>query len=176
MATRKQNSRGDFTVSHKFYKDGAQVDVPAHLEVQYYTDEMCGKFIVERNGDKRKYCSISDDGKILSSHLALSEKYIGNGQLRYILIEYVIDSAFPKGERACPVPGALDVLLWTGATDDDTSVLETSTLQSVVNNIQGIQAQIKLLTPQRVESEEVMEKMIADNTFDPGQLYYIEEE
>ena len=68
------------------------------------------------------------------------------------------------------------MLLWTGATDDDTSVLETSTLQSVVNNIQGIQAQIKLLTPQRVESEEVMEKMIADNTFDPGQLYYIEEE
>ena len=152
------------------------MDVPSHLEVIYYTDEMCGRFIVERNGDKRKHCSISDDGKILSSHLSLSERYIGNGQLRYTLIEYVVDSAFPNGERACPVPGSLDVLLWTGATDDDTSVLETSTLQSVVNNIQGIQAQIKLLTPQRVDSEEVMEQMIADGTFVPGQLYYIEEE
>lgn len=176
MAIRKQNSRGDFSVSHKFYKDGAQVDVPSHLEVIYYTDEMCGRFMVERNGDKRKHCSISDDGKILSSHLSLSERYIGNGQLRYTLIEYDVDSAFPNGERACPVPGSLDVLLWTGATDDDTSVLETSTLQSVVNNIQGIQAQIKLLTPQRVDSEEVMEQMIADGTFVPGQLYYIEEE
>lgn len=176
MAIRKQNSRGDFSVSHKFYKDGAQVDVPSHLEVIYYTDEMCGRFMVERNGDKRKHCSISDDGKILSSHLSLSERYIGNGQLRYTLIEYVVDSAFPNGERACPVPGSLDVLLWTGATDDDTSVLETSTLQSVVNNIQGIQAQIKLLTPQRVDSEEVMEQMIANGTFVPGQLYYIEEE
>lgn len=152
------------------------MDVPSHLEVIYYTDEMCGRFMVERNGDKRKHCSISDDGKILSSHLSLSERYIGNGQLRYTLIEYVVDSAFPNGERACPVPGSLDVLLWTGATDDDTSVLETSTLQSVVNNIQGIQAQIKLLTPQRVDSEEVMEQMIADGTFVPGQLYYIEEE
>lgn len=176
MVIRKQNSRGDFSVSHIFYKDGAQVDVPSHLEVQYYTDEMCGRFVVERNGNKRKHCSISDDGKTLSSHLSLSEKHIGNGQLRYTLIEYVIDSAFPNGERACPVPGSLDVLLWTGATDDDTSVLETSTLQSVVNNIQGIQAQIKLLTPQRVDSEEVMEQMIADGTFVPGQLYYIEEE
>lgn len=152
------------------------MDVPSHLEVIYYTDEMCGRFMVERNGDKRKHCSISDDGKILSSHLSLSERYIGNGQLRYTLIEYVVDSAFPNGERACPVPGSLDVLLWTGATDDDTSVLETSTLQSVVNNIQGIQAQIKLLTPQRVDSEEVMEQMIANGTFVPGQLYYIEEE
>lgn len=176
MATRKQNSRGDFSVSHIFFKDGAQVKVPLHIEVRYYTDEMCGKFIVERNGVKRKHCSISEDGKTLTSHLSLSEKYIGNGQLRYTLIEYVVDSAFPTGERACPVPGSLDVMLWTGATDDTTSVLESTSLQSIINNIQGIQTQIQLLTPLRVDSEEMMEKMIEEGTFVPGQLYYIEEE
>lgn len=174
MATRKQNSMGDFTASHIFYKDGAQVAVPSHVEVQYYTDEMCGKFICERNGDKRHYCSISDDGMTLFTHLALSERYIGNGQLRYILIEYVADGSFPAGERACPVPGRLNVLLWTGATDDEIEVVETSTLQSVVNDIQGMQSQIALLTPKRVESEEEMKRMIANHTYIEGQLYYIE--
>lgn len=172
---RKQNSRGDFTASHIFYKDGVQVAVPDHIEVIYFTDEMCGKFICERNGAEQRCCTVSDDGMTLFTHIALSERYIGNGRLRYSLIEYVDDGAFPSGERACPVPGSLNVLLWTGATDDDVEVLEASTLLSVVNDIQGMQSLIKLLTPQRVESEDVMKEMIANGLCVEGQMYYIEE-
>lgn len=172
---RKQNSRGDFTASHIFYKDGQQVAVPNHIEVIYYTDDMCGKFVCERNGEKRKYCSISEDGMTLFTHLALSERHIGNGQLRYTMIEYVADGAFPTGERACPVPGTLNVFLWTGETDEETTVLESSTLLSVVNDIQGMHELIKLLTPQRVESEDAMREMIANGLCVEGQIYYIEE-
>lgn len=115
-------------MTHTFQKDGAQITVPYHLRIEYYTPFRKRRYVVERNGDSYTNCRI--DGDTLVSTIALSRTYIGTGPLCYTVTIYEPDASYPRGERAVPIPCQSDVLLWRGKTSDGMGAYESAVLMS----------------------------------------------
>lgn len=128
MAKRRQNHRGDFSMTHTFEKDGVQIKVPQHLRIEYYTPFRKRRYVVERNGDTCVNCHI--DGNTLVSAIALSRSYIGTGPLCYTVTVYEPDESYTNGERAFPIPCQSDVILWRGKTEDSMGAYECAALIS----------------------------------------------
>lgn len=128
MAMRRQNHRGDFSITHTFQKDGVQIPVPQHLRIEYYTPFRKKRYIVECNGDNYVNCHI--EGNTLIATIALSRTYIGTGPLCYTVTVYEPDESYPSGERAVPVPCQTDILLWRGKTSDSMGAYECAVLMS----------------------------------------------
>lgn len=128
MAKRRQYYRGDFSITHIFQKDGAQITIPQHLRIEYYTPFRKRRYVVERNGNSYTNCRI--DGDTFISTIALSRTHIGIGPLCYTVTIYEPDASYPSGERAVPMPYQSDVLLWRGKTSDDMGAYECAVLMS----------------------------------------------
>lgn len=128
MAKRRQNHRGDFSMTHIFEKDGVQIKVPQHLRIEYYTPFRKRRYVVERNGDTCVNCYI--DGNTLVATIALSRTYIGTGPLCYTVTVYELDESYPNGERAFPIPCQSDIILWRGQTEDNMGAYECAVLMS----------------------------------------------
>lgn len=79
MATRI-NHRSDFISYEQFTRYDKPVAVPEKVRITYFTEAGFPRcFVVERNGNILKNCSLSADGKSLMVYIALSRNYIGTG-------------------------------------------------------------------------------------------------
>ena len=129
-----RNHRTDFDIAETFFRPGqggerTQVAVPSHVVIEYRTAKGGPAFRAERNGDACTNCTLSQDGYILTVHLALHNRPIGCGRLLRTVTEIAADPAFPSGERHTVTPGATEVILYRGDNGDiDTTVRDASVI------------------------------------------------
>lgn len=198
----QRHYKADFILSETFRKklDNGNFEampVPDHVRIIYYTNSRNGKIEVERDGNTFKGCRLSEDGMTLLASVALSSQSIGQGRLLKSVAVVFSDPSFPGSERADVTPGATDIVLIEGPSDD----AETFTDETVIENIRygysayelacmqgfkgtlddwlatiGTKAEIEALRPVKVESEEVMEAMISRGEVEDGRIYYTVEE
>lgn len=129
MATRI-NHRSDFISYEQFTRYDKPVAVPEKVRITYFTETGFPRcFVVERNGNILKNCSLSADGKSLMVYIALSRNYIGTGPLKKIITETVEDANFPNGEKRVDSVSDSNVVLWSGNSDNSLETENESELR-----------------------------------------------
>lgn len=129
MATRI-NHRSDFISYEQFTRYDKPVAVPEKVRITYFTEAGFPRcFVVERNGNILKNCSLSADGKSLMVYIALSRNYIGTGPLKKIITETVEDANFPNGEKRVDSVSDSNVVLWSGNSDNSLETEDESELR-----------------------------------------------
>ncbi len=115
----RQNHRSDFSIVEYFRdkdSDGKTRvrPVPERVRLEFLTHSNTGRFIAERNGDSFINCALGEDGESLEVFITLSRCYLGTGELRVIVTEYIEDTNFPNGIKEDVKTCNCGVLLWRG--------------------------------------------------------------
>lgn len=115
----RQNHKSDFTIVEYFREkdsSGNIIDrpVPDRVRLEFLTLSNKGRFIAERRGTDYVNCALGSDGKSLEVFIPLSRCYLGTGELRVIMTEYIDDQDFPDGIKEVKTTANCGVLLWRG--------------------------------------------------------------
>lgn len=136
---RYQNFKGDFTVVETFTRDGAEVPVPDHVVIHYFTKKYAGVVSCVRDGDTFQNCRLSADGMSLICSVGLSRKPIGMGLLCHNVIEVAENENFPDAEQHIPIPEVVisegdNVMIYDGPSDNTDEVVSAVVLAKIINS------------------------------------------
>ncbi len=158
-----QHYKSDFSSVHQFFrKEGdkdLQIAVPDHVRLTFFTEERLGAFVAERNGDKMTGCSLSEDGKTLTTSIPLSRICLGTGELFCEIAVITPDSNFLQQERIEVTPVKMGVTLWRGKSDDGTYVQITLGEKGYISTVKVYQGDNSTILSEEKNENEVVFKV-----------------
>lgn len=125
MIIQRQNKRGDFVFRLAFKEqNGNTVEPPHRLSIKLTTDEEAGSFVAEYkdDGDCTR-CKRVPEG--IDIFVSLSRQYIGAGRMILETVSYLQDERFDGGEKRIASKSYTSVVLWDGASDNDSIITGT---------------------------------------------------
>lgn len=125
MSIQHQNKRGDFVYRLSFTdQNGNTVDPPRRLSIKLTTAEGVGSFVAEyKDGGDCTRCKRVSGG--IDVFVSLSRQYIGAGRMILETVSFLQDERFDGGEKRVASKSSTSVVLWDGASDNDSIVTGT---------------------------------------------------
>lgn len=123
-AKRRCNWKTDLILTETFYEraeDGSLVpaaipDESINFKIEYWTDQDCRRYTVERWAGVYKGCKKLDDNT-LAVFLPLSRHFLGRGTLCRELFLSIPNRNFEHSIRNICIPATTECFLWDGPTD-----------------------------------------------------------